>query len=147
MVFNSLVNFACDRKLAGYRPGKIEVQDSALAEHLSGLLVEADIQVVLRKKLRYLDEALEDLTRHLNNGDYIPVPGPLEAKGVTLEMMQAFAQAANQFYQAQLWLQLSDEDLIEIESPIVDTKLRYVTVMGHGGTDLWLELFSIQTTV
>jgi hypothetical protein len=36
----SLVNFASDRQLAGYRPGKIEVKDAALAEHLSGLLVK-----------------------------------------------------------------------------------------------------------
>lgn len=139
LVFNSLVDFACDKNLASYMPGKIEVQDAALAEHLSGLLAETGIQVVQRQKLIYLDRVIEDLIQHFCQG--IPVPGALEAKGVTLEMMQAFAEAASQFYQAQPWQHLSDEDLIEIEEPVVDSKLRYVTVMGQGGQTYGLSFF------
>lgn len=139
LVVNSLVDFACDQKLAGYVPGKVEVQDAALAEHLSGLLAQTGIQVVQRQKLIYLDRVLEDMIQHFCQGT--PVPGALEARGVTLEMMQAFAEAACRFYQAQPWQHLSDEDLIEIEEPFVDDKLRYVTVMGRGGQTYGLSFF------
>jgi tetratricopeptide (TPR) repeat protein len=127
----ALANFACDNKLAGYRPGKIEVKDPALAEHLSGLLIEADIVVEQRSKLFTLDETIADMAEHI--GGKPLVPGALDVKGVTVESMRCFADAASKFYQSAPWQYLTDGDLIEVESPFVDASLRYLTVLGAGG--------------
>ena len=50
------------------------------------------------------------------------IPDALDTKGVTVELMWAFADAASQFYRAKPWLHLTDEDLIEVESPFIDAK-------------------------
>jgi len=135
----SLVNFACDKELAGYRPGKIEVKDSALAEHLSGLLAEVDIAVEQRNRLFTFDETIADLAEHIDGKPL--VPGALDVKGVTVDSMRCFADAASGFYQSQPWQHLTDVDLIEVESPFVDTSLRYLTVLGAGGTTFGLGFF------
>jgi tetratricopeptide (TPR) repeat protein len=130
MALNTLTNLACNRKLAGYRPGKLSVKDPALAEHLGGLLSEADIAVEQRDRLFTFDEMLADMADKVAGPD-LP-PNQMDVKGITVEMMHSFAEAACQFYKAQLWQYLTDEDLIEIESPFADAGLRYTTVLGAG---------------
>lgn len=139
MALNALADFACNDELAGYRPGKIEVKDVALAEHLGGLLGEADIAVEQRDKLFTFDQMISDMAEKV--GGHPSVPNALDAKGVTLELMRAFADAAAQFYQAKPWQYLTDEDLIEVESPFVEPSLRYLVVLGGGGTTFGLGFF------
>jgi len=139
MALSALADFACNEELAGYRPGKIEVKDSALAEHLGGLLAEADIKVEQRKKLFTFDQMIADMAEDIEGRPL--VPNALEVKGVTVELMWAFADAAMQYYQARPWQHLIDEDLIEVESPFVDASLRYLTVLGAGGTTFGLGFF------
>ena len=45
MALDSLVQFACDTTLAGYRPGTLEVKDPALAEYLQGTLADTALQL------------------------------------------------------------------------------------------------------
>ncbi|MBN1796578.1 MAG: hypothetical protein JW804_07890 [Sedimentisphaerales bacterium] len=130
MALNSLVNFACDEKLAGYRPAKIEVRDSALAEHLSGLLAEAGIKVEHRNKLFTLDEVIKQMGDDIGGGR--DIPGCLDAKGITVELMRSFADAAAEFYNAAPWEYLLSEDLIEVESPFAGASLRFLSVVGSG---------------
>jgi len=134
-----LADFACNEDLAGYRPGKIEVKDSALAEHLSGLLAEAGITVEQRNKLVTFEQMIADMAEYVKGRPL--VLNALNAKAVTVELMRAFADAASQFYQAKPRQHLLDEDLIAIESPFVDGHLRYVTVLGAGGRTLGLGFF------
>jgi len=134
-----LADFACNDELAGYRPGKIEVKDSALAEHLSGLLAEAGITVEQRNRLVTFEQMIADMAESVEGRPL--VPNALDIKGVTVELMRAFADAASQCYQAKPRQHLLDEDLIAIESPFVDGHLRYVTVLGAGGRTLGLGFF------
>ncbi|MFQ6034277.1 MAG: hypothetical protein ACE5NM_00315 [Sedimentisphaerales bacterium] len=135
----ALANFACNEELAGYRPGKIEIKDSALAEHLSGLFAEVDIVVEQRNKLFMFDKMIAEMAEHIAGKPL--VPGALDVKGVTVESMRLFAEAASRFYQSQPWQHLTDEDLIEVESPFVDAGLRYFSVLGAGGTTFGLGFF------
>ncbi|MFB0524472.1 MAG: tetratricopeptide repeat protein [Phycisphaerae bacterium] len=135
----SLVNFACDQELTGYRPGKIEVKDAALAEHLGGLLAEVDIKVEQRNKLFTFDEMIADMAEHIRGRPL--VPGTLDSKGVTVDSMRSFADAASKFYQSEPWQYLTDEDLIEVESPFVNASLRYFTLLGAGGTTFGMGFF------
>lgn len=135
----SLANFACDEKFAGYRPGRIEVKDPALAEHLSGLLAEVDIKVEQRNKLFTFDEMIADMAEHIS--DKPLVSSALDVKGITVDLMRCFADAASKFYQSQPWQYLTDGDLIEVESPFADAGLRYFSVLGAGGTTFGLGFF------
>lgn len=139
MALSALADFACNEELAGYRPGKIEVKDSALAEHLGGLLAEAGITVEHRSKLFTFEQMIADMAEKID-GEPL-VPNALDVKGLTVELMWAFADAASQYYQAKPWQHLTDGDLIEVESPFVDASLRYLTVLGAGGTTFGLGFF------
>jgi len=130
MALDTLVDFACNEQLAGYRPGKIEVRDSTLAEYLAGFLAEVDIAVELRDKLFTFDNIIGDIVEGIQGQP--PVPNALDSRGVTINSMRAFADAGRLFYQAKPWQYLTDTDLIEIESPFVDAALRYVNVLGAG---------------
>jgi tetratricopeptide (TPR) repeat protein len=139
MALNTLTDFACNKELAGYRPGKIEVRDSALAEHLGKLLAEAGIEVEQRNKLFTFDQMIADMAEYVEGRPL--VPDALDVKGVTVELMWAFADAAAQYYRAKPWQHLTSDDLVEIESPFVDACLRYLTVLGAGGNTLGLGFF------
>ena len=130
-VLTALVRFACDHKRAGCRPGRLEVNDSALAEHLSGMLAEAGIRVVFRDNLPALDRCLADMAEYMD--DKPPHPGPLDGDGVTVERMRRFAEAAKAFYEAALWHELIDEDVIRIESPSAPEGLGFACVRGAAG--------------
>ena len=65
MALDVLVDFAYDEELAGYRPCKLEVEDPALVEHLSGVLAEADIAVGVREDLPTLKQVLNRVARDL----------------------------------------------------------------------------------
>ncbi len=131
VALDGLIQFACDKKLAGHRPGTIEVSDSALADYLQGQLADTGITVVHREKLFGFDEMFADLAKHLSGGRLLP--DAFSAKHVTLDRMRSFAEAAAEFYAAQPWQYLCDMDLVQIESPFVDPLLRYTTILGNGG--------------
>jgi len=134
------VAFATNEALAGYRPGKLEVNDSALAEHVSGLLADADIGVEYRPKLLAVDRFLAEAARDML-GEPVP-PGALQGKGVTVERMRGFAEAAKSFYQAEPWTELGTVDLIEVEvPPPPDPSLRFPLVLGGGGQEFGLAFY------
>jgi len=131
MALNSLVQFACDKTLAGYRPGILEVKDSSLAEYLQGALAEVGIAVECHERLGIFDEALDGLAKHMSGG--VLMPGALSAKRVTVDRMRNFADAAAKFYAAKPWRHLCDVDLVKIEAPFIDPLLRCASILGNGG--------------
>ena len=131
MALDNLVQFACDKKFAGYRPGIIEVKDSALAEYLQGVLADAGIAVECHPKLAMLEELLAKFAEDQNKGKLLP--DALSAKRVTIDMMRSYADAATEFYTAKPWQYFSVDDLIAIEAPFVDPMLRYAHIFGNGG--------------
>jgi tetratricopeptide (TPR) repeat protein len=139
MAMDALVEFASNESLAGYRPGKLEVNDPALAEHLSGLLADAGIRVEHCVRLPAIQRCLKELEDHLFGGS-MP-PGALEGKGITLERMRAYADAAKTFFEASPWLRLSNEDLLEIEAPSLRTDMKFALVLGAGGQEFGLGFY------
>ena len=131
MAFKALVDFACNEELAGYRPGTLDVKDPALADYLAGLLSQADIAVEQRSKLYTFDKLMDLMAEQIEG--FNPAPNAMSVKGITIDSMRSFAQAACRFYQARSWKHLSDADLIRIEQPVVDSALRYATILGAGG--------------
>jgi tetratricopeptide (TPR) repeat protein len=129
----ALLNYACENEFGGYCPGRIEVADGSLAERLSGLLIDTSIEVRLLERLDAVEQVLEEMDIALNRGGP-PVPGPLDADGVTLELLREFAAAAGAFYRVAPWRFLTDIDLIRVEAPPMPSGMEHCTVLGAGGS-------------
>jgi len=131
-LLDALVDLAYDKKLAGYRPGKVQVCDRAIAEALREKLQGSEIAVELIEKSFILDRTLMDAAEA--SRPYYPMPcGPMDTEGVTVEMMRAYTTAAAEFYRARPWELLANDDLIVLESPDVEPVLRHVSVLGASG--------------
>jgi len=126
----SLARFCNDRDVCGFRPGTVEVGDLALRDYLASQLEGTEIRVVHRTHLAELAGFLSHLADHLNDGAP-DIPGPLAGKGVTVEAVRAFADAAAGFYRAAPWRFLCDEDLLRVEAPVMDKRMRWCVVMGN----------------
>jgi len=128
-LLDALVDMAYDKKLAGYRPGKVQVCDPAWALSLREKLEGSEITVELLAKSFILERSLTDAAEA--SRPYYPMPcGPMDTEGVTVDMMRAYTAAAVEFYRARLWEILADDDLIVLESPRVEPGLRHFSVLG-----------------
>ena len=141
-VLTALVDFACNPVLAGYRPGGLDVRDADLAAYLGEKLADAGIVVEQRKTLYTWDKLLEDMLQKM--GPEPAVPGALSVKGITVEALRSFAEAACAFHRAAPWRYLVGEDFIHIERPFVDAALRYVSVLGNTGLEQGLGFYESQ---
>jgi tetratricopeptide (TPR) repeat protein len=131
-LLDALVDLAYDKKQAGYRPGIVQVCDPAVAEFLRSRLQGSDITVELIAKSFILERSLTDAAEA--SRPYYPMPcGPMDAEGVTVEMMRAYAAAAAELYRARPWELLDNDDLIVLESPVPDPVLKHVCVLGARG--------------
>lgn len=137
-----LVKMATTRSLAGHRPGKLLVDDAALAESLGEWLADADIEVLHEPLPPPVQELLAKF-KQMSQTDR--PPGALRGKGVTVEKMRSFAEAARDFTAAAPWRYLSDGDLIHVEAPKTPKGFEYVVVMGSGDDVYGLSFFSSQT--
>ncbi len=135
----ALADFACNGTLAGYCPGKLEVNDSTLAGELDRALAGLEIRVVHRESLLGLRRVLDEMARHLDGGGI--VPAALDAPGVTPERMRAFAEAAKALHEAAPWRHLEDVDLVEVEAGAPDASLRWACVLGAAGECYGLALY------
>jgi tetratricopeptide (TPR) repeat protein len=138
-LLSSLVKFATDPQIGGYRPGRVEVRDAALADYLQTRLSDLGIPVVCKDELPALDEALANLVEYLVEGP-LP-PGALTGPGVTVEAMRRYAEAAKALFEAKPWKHLTDEDLLQIESPAAPTGLKYASILGAGGQTFGLGFY------
>ena len=135
---DSLLDFALTNDEVG-RPSAVAVNDPQLADYLadclSGTGVRFECVPALDEAQRLLNDMAEQLT-----GSPEP-PGALEAKGVTVERLRAFAEAAAAFYSARPWEELTGEDLIAVEHPKPPAGLGYCSVLGAAGHTFGLGFF------
>lgn len=126
----ALIEFALRSEFGGYRPGRVEVADAELAERL-GFLGEVGVEVRVVERLEAVDRVLQAMMEFGADGGP-PIPGPLDAEGVTVPRMGCFAEAAAAFYRAAPWQHLTDVDLVEIEKPKPPAGMRCAVVLGAG---------------
>lgn len=120
-----------------HRPVEIHFEQQALSDALAPLLADLDIKTRYAPQLDKVD-AIVQLVQSELFGDMPVLPGLLQQKGVTPPLAQAFFVAADYFYRNQPWVQLENEDYLEIE---VLKKRFCVSVMGNGGREYGLSLF------
>ncbi len=113
--------------------------DKALGEQLARALGDTELSVTVDSRLPEVKALVEQMAA---GTDGAPPPAALEGRGVTVERMRAFALAARDFYSAEPWRHLSDEDLIHVETPRVGEAFRHVTVLGRAGETFGLGFFA-----
>ena len=109
------------------RPERIEVTDARMAEYLRGLLSAAKVSVELRSDLPELRALMEERVRSLRSE--LPPPA-LDAPGVTVERLAAFAGAAARFAAAASWRHLDLDDVLVLEADGLPPELREVQILG-----------------
>jgi tetratricopeptide (TPR) repeat protein len=138
IALDSLLDFALREEGVG-RPAAVEVNDPGLAAYLQEHLPGAGIRIECVPALAEMQKSMNDMAEELARQPELP--GALDAKGVTVERMRAFAEAAAAFYAARPWEQLTDEDLIRVEQPKAPAELGYFSVLGAGEQTLGLGFF------
>ena len=128
-------------KFVRCRPARLEVTDGTLGAWLAEALADSELTVSVRADLPDVDRVVREMERGIS-GDTPPVPDALDAPGVTVERMRAFADAAREFYLAAPWQHLSDADLVHVEAPAIGSGLRYFTVLGAAGRTFGLGFFT-----
>ncbi len=139
LALDALVEFGLKRHLTGYRPGTLEVADRELGVRLLDALGDQDLALTVLPDLPAVQRVLAEMAEHMS-GAPLP-PNALDAAGVTVDRMRAFAEAAKSFYEAAPWRHLSNEDLIHVEAPGIGRGLSYLTVLGAGGQTFGLGFF------
>lgn len=139
LLLQALLEFALDRRVGGQRPGGLEVGDDETRAWLTWALRDPELAIETVPGLAAVQEALARLDAFVHGRP--PLPGALSGAGVTLARLGAFAEAARRFYAAAPWRWLTDEDLIQVESPVAPRGLGYVTVMGGAGRVYGLSFF------
>src|SRR5215475_694755 len=80
-------------KFAHSRPSGLEMKDGALGAELIAALGDPDLDVTVRPNLPEVDRVLREAQRSMHE-DRLEVPDALDARGVTVERLRAFADAA-----------------------------------------------------
>ena len=138
VALDSLLGFAFGDDMQT-RPSGVEVNDAELAGYLEERLKGTGVRIECVSTMDDLQEVLDHMTEHVTG--FPQPPSALDAKGVTVDRMRSFAEAAVAFYRAEPWAELTDQDLIAIEHPKPPAGLGYCTVMGSGGQEFGLAFF------
>ena len=117
-------------KFAQTRPAAIQVTDRMFGEQVALALGDSDLSIAI---VAHLDAVKAVVDRMAVEQEGEAAPAALEAKGVTVDRMLAFASAARDFYTAAPWRHLSDEDLVHVEGSDIGRPFRYLTVLGGAG--------------
>lgn len=113
------------------RPERIEVTDARLAEDLRGFLSAEKVAVELRSDLPELRALEEERARALRR---ILPPAALDAPGVTVERLAAFAGAAARFAAAAPWRHLDMDDFLVLEAAGLPRELEEAQILGPPGS-------------
>jgi tetratricopeptide (TPR) repeat protein len=128
-----------NRKAREGRPARIEVRDASLGAFVKDALRDPDLEVVVLRALPRIDQEIDDIVRSEHDGP--PPPGALDAAGVDLARMRAFAEAARLLYGRAPWNDLGHDDLVVVEAPAAPEGMACFVVMDED-PDVGLEFFA-----
>ena len=127
-----------DKHLGG-RAARLCVTDAELAAFLAAQLNDPETTIGVVDDVPAVREVLRQFALDINDGE-VP-PEALEAPGVTIDRLRAFADAAACFYRAAPWEHLQNDDLIVIQAPKLPRALSRLVVMGNAGLHYGLAFF------
>jgi tetratricopeptide (TPR) repeat protein len=140
LALSALFEFAAkETKALGGRPSRIQVGDAGLQAALSTALAGTNTGIERVDDLAAVHQVLEQLERDQGSG--VSYPGLLGPRGVTVERVRAFADAAARFYEARPWQHLLNEDLIVAEAAGAPRGMAHLSVLGNGGQQFGIALY------
>jgi hypothetical protein len=135
-----LLRFARDeKKVLGGRASRLEVPGAEARDYLVQALGGAGTDIAV---VPGLDAVAATLAKCTELATEDQPPGYLEGRGVTVDGVREFADAAARYYAAAPWQHLSDEDLLEVESPAAPPGHRYALVLGNAGHTFGLAFYA-----
>ena len=144
VVVSSLVAFATNATLAGYRPGRVEVADPAHAAAVAGVVGPLGVTVDVVGQLAGVAFMADHLAKSMQGG--MATDGGPEAlsddPAITPDRLAGFAAAAAAFFAARPWQHFGPNDLVRVAAPSVPKLLRFFNVMGGGGEQFGLAFFA-----
>jgi tetratricopeptide (TPR) repeat protein len=120
------------------RPVRVEVRDAGLRDALRDPLSALDTTVALIEDLPAVRDALDNLEAQ-TIGERLP--GLLDAPGISVERLHAFASAAAAFFTARPWDHLTNDDLLIADGAGLPRNMRHLCVLGQGGHQFGLAFF------
>jgi tetratricopeptide (TPR) repeat protein len=142
VVVATMVAFATNAALAGYRPGRLEVADDAHAAALRAVVGPLGITVAVVDRLAGVEFMAGELGRSLPGMGMGSEPEGLgDDPAITPERLAGFAGAAAAFFEARPWEHFGPTDLVRVAAPNVARPLRFFNVMGGGGEQFGLAFF------
>lgn len=99
------------------------------------------IEVQLTDDLQMFDQVVAEMATTVGT-QADGLPGLLDSRGVTIERVREFADAAASFYKAAPWRCLSDSDLIHVETPQPPPGMACFVVLGAGRSTYGLGLYA-----
>ncbi len=131
LVLESLVEFAQqERKALGGRAGRLLVADAAVRDYLQEAIGDSGTDVELVPRIDAVEDVLRHYVEHVAPDD---PPSVLQGRGVTVDVLRSFADAAATFYRAAPWQHLGDEDVIRIDAPKPPRGYAFAVVLGNAG--------------
>ena len=120
------------------RPAGIAIVDESLAQALRPTLDELEVRLaVMPEYPPEMDDILREMEAALNGSPELP--GLLSVKGVTPAFVGDLFAAAAEFYRAQPWVALANEQTLAVRVP-PERKPRYVSILGNGGVEYGLSI-------
>ena len=135
----ALIEFAVDsRRLAHYRSGRLDVNDTELAAYLKQELEGLAIAVRFVPEIKGVQEAEGSLAKTLGAA---PVRSLLTAPGIDDTLLARFAAAAVGLYEAAPWRYLVDRDYLVAEQTSHPKTMGCVSVLGAAKQSEGLSFF------
>jgi AhpD family alkylhydroperoxidase len=116
--------------------------DARGAELFREQLAETRVRVTVNEELRYVIAAARASVDTIEGTSQ---PALLEAKGMSMEHVRAFADAAAMFYDAAPWERIRNDELIRIDQPRVDDDMSFCSVLGSGGDEFGLGFYRVES--
>jgi len=132
-ILAALLDFGSkNRKVREGRPGRIEVRDAAVGRFIRDALGDAGLEVAVVPGLARIDTEIARIVE-AEIGE-TGIPGVLDAPGVTVERLRAFADAASRCRAREVWHDIGPDDLVLVEAPSPpDGMAALVADPGQGG--------------
>ncbi|MDY7110668.1 MAG: hypothetical protein SYC29_18705 [Planctomycetota bacterium] len=157
-MLDAVASFALDPQLPGapalgYLPKRIRTSPGGgeIAGQLEAAMRDLGVEVEIKTELpileglaSFLDEQASSLMDE-GGAPHMAVPGIMRTKGMTVERVRAFADAASIFFKARPWTRFPNEVLWRVEPKPRTRALSHFTIMGGGGEEFGLGFLTSPT--
>lgn len=125
--------------LLPHRPAEIYFEEKGIIDEMRLPMKKLEIRAYHHPERDLVNDFMDSFTEHHFARGPKPPPGILSGKGVTLRAAEGFFKAATDFFKAEPWLWLENNDILKIQ---VGSKTRplFVSIMGAAGLNFGLSI-------